>query len=119
MADSKLISFKNVKYGKDKAGRDTTVLYLNQEMAQAVAEEIQANLGNERGVKIAIHATEEEAPWGGTKLNAFGFVNGISAPGAGFKRSGGAPKGKFVPKSKGMSPDTKARAAATLNTEVE
>lgn len=119
MADSKLISFKNVKYGKDKKGRDTTILYLNQEQAQAVAEEIQANLGNERGVKIAIHASEEEAPWGGMKVNAFAFVNGIDAPGANYGRGGGAPKGKFVPKQRGMSAETKAKAAATLNTEVE
>ena len=128
MSDSTLISFKNVKYGRDKAGRDTTSLYLTQEQAAIVAEEIQKNLGNERGVKISVHATEEDAPWGGKKINAFGFVNGIEAPGAN-RGAGSRPsapgqgaKGKFVPKApaaKGMSADTRARAAATLNTEVE
>jgi hypothetical protein len=129
MSDSTLVSFKNVKYGKDKAGRETTTLYLTQEQAAIVAEEIQKNLGNERGVKISVHATEEDAPWGGKKVNAFGFVNGIEAPGANRSAPGARPaapgqgaKGKFVPKAptvKGPSAETRARAAATLNTEVE
>lgn len=123
MSESTLISFKNVKYGKDKKGRDTTTIYLSREAADAMAAEFEKNAGNERGVKISIHATEEDAPWGGTKVNAFGFVNGIEPPGANRGKGGfnNGAKGKFVPKApaKGMSSETRARAAATLNTEVE
>lgn len=120
MSNFEGISLKNVKLSKSKAGRDVTTYYFSPEEVGKLIEKLTAVQGNERGVKISIHSQEEDAPWGGTKINAFGFVNAVEAPGANRGAAGGGQaKGKFVPKAKGMSADTRAKAAATLNTEVE
>lgn len=119
MADNKLLGFKRTMRGEDKKGRDKLTIYMTQEEAAAVIEEIQANIGNERGVKLTLHTEEKEAPWGGVALSTFGFVSAVQAPGQGGSFGGGG-KGKFVPKkSQGMSPAARKAAAATLNTEVE
>jgi len=121
MSDTKFLNFKGLKVGKDKNQRDTIAISFSQEQAAEIVEQIQANLSNERGVKVSLHYAEEEKPWG-PGYNGFVIVNPIQAPGAGFKgKPGGAP-GKFVPKAKpatGMSATTRAKAAATLNTEIE
>jgi hypothetical protein len=124
MSESTLISFKNTKRGQDKKGRDTLVLYMTQEQAQTLMAQLEANIGNERGVKLALHSEDKEAPWGGMATSTFGFVNAIEAPGANYNKgapAAGQGKGKFVPKAKttGMSATTKAKAASTLNTEVD
>lgn len=116
MSESKLIQYKKTKFGQDKKGRQTATYYLTQEQAAVVAEELQAHLGNERGVKLSFHTEEKETPWGAVEPSTFGFVNAIEAPGQGFAGRGGGGKGKFVPKAKAAAP---TKAASTLNTEIE
>lgn len=116
MADGKLIQYKKTKISKDTKGRDKIVFYLSPEQAQVLAAEVQANIGCERGIKLSFHTEERETPWGVREPSSFGFVNEVSEVGTG--RPGAQP-GKFVPKTKGPSAATKAKAAATLNTEVE
>jgi hypothetical protein len=116
-----IILTKKTKRGTDKKGRDTFTVYFSQEQAQVLLAEIQANVGNERGLKLAWFSEDREVPWSKQpEPSTFGFCNGIEAPGANYGKGGGGGS-KYVSKPKPgvASPATKSAAARTLNTEVE
>ncbi len=115
------VSFKGAKVGQDKKGRDTLTLNLSPTDAENLVSQVTAQLGNERGVRIAVTYYETDKPWG-KATSAFAYVDAIQAPGANFNGRPDKPQqGRFVPKAKptGISPATRAAAKSALNTEIE
>lgn len=92
-----MVTFRSTMKKKNSKGGDWLVLYMNQEQAGLLAEQIMANIENPKGVKLDIHTNKKEHE-GRTFDSSIAFVKAVQDMGAPGASTGGGNRFKPAPK---------------------
>lgn len=94
-----MVTFRSTIAGKNSKGGDRTQLYLTQEQAQTLIDELSAHITNDLGVKIDLHVSERTAKETGRKFkSAIAFVKAVQPQSGGFGGAQASAPKKFQAK---------------------
>lgn len=115
------INISNVISGHDKKNRQKVQFYLSQEDAAKLVEQVQAQAGNPKGVKIAVHLQSKQFNKQDgssfTKKTGFAYAQAVGANQQGQQQQN---NGHYRPKNYNQQQQqVQQQAANTLNTQVQ